>query len=81
MMRIRPVSQEVVDTQTGAATHPTQTATMNATTMIVATITAVVEVPTTPASTGLKQCSVAWPIMGTWLSQAVKRNMTSSRKD
>merc|ERR1712212_1072529 len=43
--------------------------------------TVVEEDTTTTASTGLRPCSAVWLTMGTWQSQAVRRNMTSSRRD
>merc|ERR550534_2452893 len=44
-------------------------------------ITAVGEDTTTTASTGLRPCSAVWLTMVTLQSRAVRRNMTSSRRD
>merc|ERR1719427_1731337 len=43
--------------------------------------TAVGEDTTTTASTGSRRCSAVLLTMGTWQSQAVRRNMISSRRD
>merc|ERR1711892_53470 len=67
--------------ETILVTRPIPTATMNATTLNAVMTTAVAEGPTTPASTGSRQCSAAWQTTGTWPSQAVRRNTTSSRSD
>merc|ERR1712168_1189433 len=79
-MLIPPVSLEVVDLQTGAVALKTQTATVSATMFSAVMTTAVGEDTTTTASTGLRPCSAVWLTMGTWQSQAVRRNMTSSRR-
>merc|ERR1719184_152049 len=44
-------------------------------------ITAVEEDTTTTASTGLRPCSAVLLTMDIWQNQAVRRNMTSSRRD
>merc|ERR1712179_885929 len=80
-MLIPLVSLEVVEEVTGPVVLTTQTATVIATMFSAVMTTAVEEDTTTTASTGLRLCSAVLLTMDTWQSQAVKRNMTSSRRD
>merc|ERR1712179_319103 len=70
-----------VEEVTGPVVLTTQTATVIATMFSAVMTTAVEEDTTTTASTGLRPCSAVLQTMDTWQSQAVKRNMTSSRRD
>merc|ERR1712055_272829 len=79
-MLIPLVSLEVAEEVTGPVVLTTQTATVIAT-MFSAVMTTAVEEDTTTTSTGLRLCSAVLLTMDTWQSQAVKRNMTSSRRD
>ena len=81
-MRLIPhVSLEEVEILIGAVVQIILTATANATMSSVVTTTVVGEDTTTTASTGLRPCSAVSLTMATSQSQAVKRNMISSRQD